>query len=101
MSPPREISEVHECNWCLQECACEPANTGSGHLWICGGCATRVLGAVGAVEAVEGGERPKHRAKSSAPVMVPVKRIGRDAKRCYCEKCGQKRRVCQCEEEAS
>jgi hypothetical protein len=51
---------------------------------------------------VDGGvsrRRPKHRAKSSAPViMVPVKRIGRDSKRCYCEKCGQKRRVCQCEE---
>lgn len=40
----------------------------------------------------------RHRAKSArAVVMIPVERIGRDRKRHYCERCGQKRRVCRCE----
>ena len=40
--------------------------------------------------------------KAVAPIplateRVPVKRIGRDVSRCYCERCGQKRRACVCD----
>jgi hypothetical protein len=45
MNPPSSRTIV-ECDWCHDEHPCEPADTGTGQLWICGYCADALLDGV-------------------------------------------------------
>jgi DTW domain-containing protein YfiP len=40
--------------------------------------------------------RSGRRLAGPAVIFKPVARIGRDKRRHYCERCGQKRRACTC-----